>query len=199
MSDLHFVVFIGAAVHVYGTVAYLRDTVRGTTQPNRVSWFLWAVAPLIAFAAALSSGARFAALPVFMSGFGPILVFCASFVNKNAYWKLTKFDFLCGAFSLLAIVLWAITKNPAVAIIFSMLGDFFAGVPTIVKAWCRPASETAVTYATSLFSAFTGLFVVPEWTFVQYAFPIYLMGINSTVLFAIFRKRLRFAVSYIQK
>lgn len=187
---LKYLVFVGVGVHVCGTFAYLRDTVAGRTKPNRVSWFLWAVVPMIAFAAALTSGAKFAAIPIFMSGFGPVLVFCASFVNKQAYWKITRFDILCGVFSAFALVFWAVTNNPAVAVLFAIIGDLLAGLPTLAKAWKHPKTETGLTFATSLFSAFTGLFAIPVWTFAQFAFPIYLMCMNSALLVSIYGKRI---------
>src|SRR5690348_16544499 len=39
-------VYVGSAIGALGTAVYLRDTLRGTTKPNRVTWLLWAVAPL---------------------------------------------------------------------------------------------------------------------------------------------------------
>jgi hypothetical protein len=50
---------------------------------------------MIATGAALSDGVRRAVLPVFISGFGPFLIFVSSFVNKKAYWKLEKSDYIC--------------------------------------------------------------------------------------------------------
>ncbi|MEI7919425.1 MAG: hypothetical protein WCH65_04430 [bacterium] len=50
---------------------------------------------MIATVAALSDGVRRAVLPVFISGFGPFLVFISSFINKKAYRKLEKSDYVC--------------------------------------------------------------------------------------------------------
>ena len=46
-SSEWFYVGLGAIITVAGNAAYALDTVRGNTQPNRVSWFMWMVAPLI--------------------------------------------------------------------------------------------------------------------------------------------------------
>lgn len=45
MSFVHWLVMVSAAVSIGGASAYIRDTLKGTTKPNRVSWFLWALAP----------------------------------------------------------------------------------------------------------------------------------------------------------
>jgi hypothetical protein len=55
MLDSHFVI-LGAILNVIGGLSYLIDTIKGKAKPNRVTWFLWALAPLIAFTAELKQG-----------------------------------------------------------------------------------------------------------------------------------------------
>ena len=135
---LQYLVIVGAVVQLLGIASYIRGTFRGETKPNRITWLMWSVAPLIATLAGLADGVRWAALPVFMSGFGPFLVFLASFVNKNSYWRLGLFDYICGVFSALALVLWWITREPVVAIVFAIASDAAAALPTVIKAWKYP-------------------------------------------------------------
>jgi hypothetical protein len=187
---LQYLVIVGAIVNLLGIVSYMKETLRGNTRPNRVTWFLWAVAPLIATAASLSGGAGWAVLPVFMAGFGPLLILFASFVNKKSYWKLGKFDYLCGVFSLFALVFWKITNDPVVAIIFSILSDGFAGIPTFIKSWKYPETETVDAYATGLFSSLTSFAAVKVINFSSITFPIYLVIANSLLILAIYRKKL---------
>ena len=187
---LQYVVFIGVAVNLFGTLFYIRDTLRGKTKPNRVSWFLWTVVPFIATAAALSDGVRLAALPVFIAGFTPLMVFIASFVNPNAYWKLERFDYLCGAFSVLALILWAVTREPDSAILLAILSDTLAAYPTIKKAWQHPETESGATFLGGLLSAITAFFALRTFAFSEYAFPIYLVIQNGLILFAIYRQKL---------
>jgi len=87
---LQYLVFVGAIVGLIGIVSYIKETIQGKTKPNKITWLLWSIAPLIATFAALSDGVKLSVLPVFMSGFGPLLVLLASFVNKKSYWKLEK-------------------------------------------------------------------------------------------------------------
>jgi len=187
---LQYIVVIGAIVQFFGVYAYIRDTLLGKTKPNRVSWLLWAIAPLIATFAALSAGITWAVLPVFTSGFGPLLILLASFVNKKAYWKLEKLDYLCGVFSILALVLWGITKQPIIAIIFAILSDGFAAVPTLIKSWHFPETETLSLYYASVFNSLTAFFALKVFNFTELAFPIYLVLINLSLLVAVLRKKI---------
>ena len=187
---LKYLVILGAVVQLVGIWSYIKGTLKGDTKPNRVTWLMWSVAPLIATFAALSTGVTWAVLPVFMSGFGPLLVFISSFVNKKAYWKLEKFDYLCGLFSLLALILWAITKQPVIAIIFAIISDLCAGIPTIIKSAKHPETESVGPYTSGLFSSLTSFVAIRVWTFPSYAFAVYLVFINSVLICSVYWQKI---------
>src|SRR5208283_2829807 len=140
---LVYLVFVAAFATLVATYVYIRSMFKGVAKPNRVSWLMWSIAPFIAATAAISNGVGWAVLPVFMSGVSPLLIFTASFVKKKAYWKLASFDYVCGALSGLALVLWYVTKDPNVAIAFAIASDGLAAIPTLTKAWNHPETESA--------------------------------------------------------
>lgn len=187
---LQYLVFLGAAVNVFGIVSYIKDTLRGQTKPNRITWLLWSVAPLIATAAVLSGGFSWVVLPIFMAGFGPLLVLIASFANPNSYWKLGVLDYVCGLFSVLALVFWWITKEANIAIVFAIASDGFAAVPTLIKSWKHPETESIIAYAAGLFSALTSFAAIKIWGFSELAFPIYLVITNSSLVLVGWRRKI---------
>lgn len=182
-------VYLAVIVQLIGKASYIKDTLKGKTKPNRISWLLWAVAPLIAFFAEVSTGVELAAIPVFISGFSPLLVLAASLANKNSYWKLEKNDYLCGLFSVFALIFWGITKEPAVAIVFALLSDLLATIPTLIKSWKYPETETADAFTAGLFSALTSFTAIKTWNFSSVAFPLYLVLVNASLIFCIYRKK----------
>ena len=179
-------VFLAAAVSALGLTAYVRDTLRGRTQPNRVTWFLWALAPLIAFAAELQEGVGLPAVMTFMVGFGPLVVFLVSFVDRQAYARITRFDLVCGSLSILALVAWRLTGKGTVAILFSLLADLLAAVPTLRKGYREPHTETAAAFGCSFVSATITLLTITDWSFAVAAFPIYILCM-SALLFTLVR------------
>ena len=77
---------------VVGYYFYFKDFFFGKTRPNLVSWFIWMLAPFIGVYFQLKAGAGISVLPVFIAGFGPLLVLIFSLFRKNGYWKITTFD-----------------------------------------------------------------------------------------------------------
>jgi hypothetical protein len=136
-------------------VAYIRSMFKGQTKPNRVTWLMWTIASFTAAYAAFSNGATRATVPVFMSGLSPFLILLASFINKRAYWKVSAYDYACGALSSLALVLWYITENPNVAIVFAIFSDALAAAPTLKKALRNPDSEFSWPFLVGVFSPMT--------------------------------------------
>ncbi|MFA5247548.1 MAG: hypothetical protein WC408_06710 [Candidatus Micrarchaeia archaeon] len=196
---LEYLVIVGALVNLLGASAYILETLKGNTKPNRITWLMWSTAPLIASFAAFSDGVTWAALPVFMAGFCPLLILISSFANKKAYWKLETFDYICGFFSLLALVLWALTNQPNVAIVFAIISDAFAAIPTLRKAWAHPQTESHWIYVTGIFNAITALLAVNGWAFSEFAFATYLVIINGLLLFSIFGKKILMPETTVKK
>jgi hypothetical protein len=188
--SLQYLIFVGATAQLLGIATYILGTFRGDIKPNRVSWLLWSIVPLISTAASLSAGVGWVVLPVFMAGFGPFLVFICSFTNRESYWKLQKIDYICGALSLLALLLWAVTRQPVTVIAFSIIADAFASVPTIIKAWKDPATESVNPFAAGLFSSLTSFLIIKVWIFPAYAFQCYLILVNCSLVLAICHKNI---------
>ncbi len=185
-----YIVFAGAAANILGTSSYFFGTLRGTTKPNRVSWFFWAVAAYTAGFASLFAGVGWAAFPVFVGATLCLLVLLASFVNPRAYWKLGRFDYLCGFFAALALMLWFFTNEPTLTIACAILCDCFATLPTITKAWKEPSSESPWTYAGGLLNGLSAFFVIKVWDFSSVAFPLDIMALAILILCAMYHKKL---------
>lgn len=168
-------ILIGALLNIIGSSTYAYNKVKGKTEPNRVTWFLWALAPLIAFSAELGDHVGLQSLMTFMVGFGPLLVFLASFINRKAYWKITRLDIACAILSIIALVMWKITRVGTVAIWLSIAADFLAGVPTLIKSYRRPETEHSGVFRNGALSAGITLLTIKHWAFASYGFPVYIL------------------------
>ncbi len=186
-----YLVIPGAILKLYGNFLYIKDTLVGKTRPNRVTWLMWSIAPMIAAAASFFAGASWVVLPVFVSGLGAFLIFVSSFWNKESYWKLGKFDYFCGLFSLLALILWWLTKEPLVAIILAIVSDIFAAVPTLKKSWSNPETETIKNYIFGLFNTLTTFFALQSGAVTEWAFSAYLLLMSLLLILVNVRRRFK--------
>ncbi|MBI5357777.1 hypothetical protein HZB74_02925 [Candidatus Saccharibacteria bacterium] len=178
-------IFLIPFIHIWGQVSYILTTVRGKTKPNRVSWFLWAVIAFIIFSAQIDEGVGVQVILTFLAGFGPLMVFLASFANKKAYWKISNLDIVCGVLSVLAIILWLATGSGLYAIGLCIIADLLASIPTIAKSFNFPESENFVIFRNAMIGAVITLLTINEWTFAVSAFAIYIALINLLLVLLI--------------
>jgi hypothetical protein len=191
---LEYLVVVAAFASLIAAIVYIRSMFKGNTKPNKVTWFMWSIAPLIATAAAISKGVSWAVLPVFMSGFCPLLIFASSFFTKKTYWKLSTFDYFCGTLSGMALVFWFATNDPNLAIALAIVSDTFAAIPTFKKSWSNPETESAWPFIVGFFGPMTSFAVATIWSFSELAFPVYLIVINFLLAFSVYNKKLLFFV-----
>jgi len=181
MLDERFI-YLAALVNLLGSLSYVISTLKGKTKPNKVTWFLWAILPFIAFFAEIKKSVGLPSLMTFMVGFSPLCIFIASFFNKKAHWKITRLDIICGILAIAGLFFWYLTRDGNVAILFSIVADLFAGVPTIVKSYIYPETENIHAFLAAGVSALLTLFVLKSWTFASYGFPLYIFLISSLVV-----------------
>jgi len=189
MTLPHILILLSLTTNFCATLVYMRDTVRGTTKPNRATWFLWALAPLVASFIAFRAGADpWITAVTFESGFLPLIVFLLSFTNREGYWKLTSFDWSCAAFSLLAFVFWLMTSAAGFSIILAIVSDFLASVPTLKKLWQHPETETKILFVFTFVSFLLSGLAIRGWSIENSAFQIYLLVMNFALLVAAYKK-----------
>lgn len=172
-----FIIF-GVLVQLWGCLVYARDTLAGTTKPNRVTWFLWFLAPTIAFAAEVNKGVGLISLMTLSVGLGPLIVLTASFASKKAYWRLHWTDYFCGFLSLLGLALWLIFREGNIAIVLNIAADFSAAAPTLVKSFKHPETESVEAYWVAIFNAGITLLAIKTWNVAHYGFPVYIFLVN---------------------
>ena len=191
MTFPHSLVIISTLLMLWGGYAYFRDTLVGRTKPNRVSWFLWALAPLVSLGAAFSVDADiWASVRVLVGGVVPGVIFLGSFFNRKSYWQLTWFDWFCGGLSLTALLFWQLASSPLIAVLLATAANTFASIPTFIKAWNFPETETRLIFVNRFLSTVLIIPAIPVWNIANSAFQIGLMLTTGVMLVAVYRKDL---------
>jgi len=188
MLDERFV-FVGFAIGIFGNLSYAYYVLRGKVKPNRVTWGLWTLAPLMAFFAQVNEGVGLQSVMALGVGLGPLVVFIASFLNKSSYWKLGRWDYVYGVLAMLGLGLWWVTGDGLVAILFAIVADGLAAIPTIKKAYREPETESSLAFGLCTLSALIIMLTVDEWTIEEFSFPVYILLV-CILLFVLIRFRL---------
>ncbi|HEX4216159.1 MAG TPA: hypothetical protein VIA06_22795 [Candidatus Dormibacteraeota bacterium] len=173
---------LAALINLLGAAGYAFDTLRGRARPNRATWLLWALAPLLGFAAEVRDGAGLvSAMTTLALGLGPVLMVVASLTRRRAHYRLGPFDLAWGACSLMALALWAITREGTLAVALSIAADFLAGVPTPVKAYRHPHTEVCWPLLTGVIGAALTLLTIQHWNLSSAGFPVYILLPTGTL------------------
>ncbi len=169
---------VSVCIRLYSGGQYAWGVLNGKARPNPITWFLWGLTPLITFVAGLQYGWRPQSIVLLALAASPLVVCVTALVKHNPREHFTRFSITCGILALAGILLWQITSLPELAIIFSILADIFATLPTLHKAYRDPSSEYALPYFLSVVSMAITLLTIRQWLFAVYAFPLYMFAIN---------------------
>ncbi len=179
--------YLAAAIRLFGGVAYVRATLRGRAKPHAVSWLIWSISPLIAFAASLSAGIGVDAVITLALGLSPLMVFMAARHKDRRLLQLRRFDKICIAIALCGLAIWAITNEPTTAIIIAITADLISCLPTIRKTIAKPQTEYPFTFLLSASAMVIAMLATQEVSFASFAFPVYVFVMNIFLCILAFR------------
>ena len=186
--DWHVWLGTGASILLLALIVpYIKSIISSTTRPSAVSWFGWALLFAIATVAQASKGIDWSlAVPLISTLSTTIIAFTALRLGR-AVW--TRADGICIVLGILAITLWAITREPLTAIIFSMIADLSVTIPTIVKTYQDPTSEPSTLWVLYVIGVTSEVVATTDFTAYNLLFPVYTI-IGSAVIAALtFRGR----------
>ncbi len=169
---------------------YLYEMWQGRVKPNKVTWLIFGLAPLIGASAMLTAGFSWSVVSVIMAGVWPLIIFTASLFVSQSYWETKPFDYVCGGLSVLAIVLWQMTAIPLIAVFLTITADLLAGLPTAKKAWRFPQTESPWIFASGVYSNSVAVLVLTEFTWLSASFPIYLATFSAVLVWLCVRRSL---------
>ncbi len=180
---------IAIVIGFIGYIPYFRNIFSGKTKPHAFSWLVWGVLTAIAFGGQIQGKAGAGAWATGFTAFICFTIFALALIKGKRDFPVV--DWLCLAGAIVALALWAITKDPLTAIILVTGIDMLAFIPTFRKTYIKPDSETAFTYTMSGFKFLVSIFALQNFSVVTVLYPASLVVTNlGFVVMLIFRRRL---------
>jgi hypothetical protein len=163
--------YIAGFLGLVANVPYIIDTLRGKTKPHRISWAVFLLMNLVNLANQVASGAS-SSLWVIV-GFSISQFVIVILAAKRGVGGLAKLDILCLAGAILGIVLWLYFKTPMVSIVCNIIAATIALVPTLLKAYIAPKTETKATWLLGGIGALLAALSVGSLNLSLLLFPLY--------------------------
>lgn len=171
--------FVSGAASLAGIVIYAVDTIRAKSEPERVSWLIWAAQYGVLVTAQWQQGARASLLPLAPQVVGTVFICAMS-------WRRGK-----GSVDGPSVVLMAISaaamaagwgaRDAAAAVMLATLVELIGGARTALAVWRAPGTEPLLSWAALALSGLLDLgAVTPRGDPVMYIYPAgwVLMGVG---------------------
>lgn len=162
---------------VVGNVPYVVDVFKKKVQPHAYTWFVWSLVSAIIFFGQLAKGAGIGALPTFASEIFTLVIFLLSL--RYGFKKITLVDTFFLFLALIGIGLWILTKDPTISVIIAVCIDLVAFVPTILKTWTYPRTETPLLYFMNVTRHALALFSLQAYNIATTLHSIAMITTNS--------------------
>lgn len=159
------------------------------TKPQRMTWLIWSFLTFIAFFSQMAEGGKWSLLLTAGDSIAILIIFILSVKFGVGGFRKIDIISLIGAF--FSLILWYITKNPAIALFLIIITDFIGANLTIQKAWHNPESENWLGWAMCGLGGLLGTLAVGEWNFILIIFPLYICLINFLVAMIVVERRKR--------
>jgi hypothetical protein len=167
---------IAVVMTLVGYFYYFRDIFAGKTKPHAFTWLVWASLTAIGFAGQLSDdGGAGAYITGLTAAISFIIFFLALFKGEK---QITRSDWLSLGGAALAMLLWALTDSPLLAIMLITLVDFLGFVPTIRKSIHRPHEETLVSYVLAGLKFILAIIALDNYSAITIIYPASLVFAN---------------------
>jgi hypothetical protein len=126
-------------------------------------------------------------------------IFAAIFLARATYLLIlaaiygvggtSRLDWACLIIGILALALYVITGNGLLAISFGVLSDLIGYIPTFVKTWHEPSSESPTFFAVEGLASLLGVLAIRQLR-VDIVLPVYFVLCSVTVVSLIYRKNI---------
>ncbi len=165
-----------------GVVPYIRDIYTKRARPHILSWLGWSFITGLGASAMYAEGSTWLATIVAANTLACLLIVLFSLIRGSGVWQSSKSDGFFFGLGIFGLILWITLDMPILALICAILADFAFGLPTIMKSYKDPDSETPFAWIMATVSGFLSLFAIETLAFYEVAYPIYLFLFDSLVL-----------------
>lgn len=181
---LEIIGILSGVIAFLASIPYIIDIVKGNTKPQRMAWVIFITLSGISFFAQLAEGATnslwFPAVLFLQS----IIIFALTL--KFGMGGFSKFDIGSFIASILIMIIWWVTKSPAIAIVCGVLVNTIGKILVTQKVYQHPKTEYLPTWVWSAVASVLAVAAVGGWDWILIITPLQnavTVGIIATIIF----------------
>ena len=150
MHDI--LLILSATIELAASFIYCRSIIRGQTKPHRITRLVLMFILVLGFTGIVSAKGNFGA--VLYSGIAAVFgVACFGLSIRRGMGGSDTFDWICFVIAMAGVAGWQITGNAVLGVWLAALADSVAYLPTYVKTWKHPSTESQWLYSLSFLGA----------------------------------------------
>ena len=178
--------FASFAIIIGVTIPYMRDIAAGRAKPSRAARTMLLVLCIFALFQQHSLGSGLTLAVTVAEVIAATLLLGLSIRHGVGGWS--RSDKACYLLLVLDLGVWALTKNPLLALHLTILADTIAFWPTLEKTWRDPKSETPLFFWGGVVAPLLSIAAGNDFSYAVIVFPLYLSAANLVEIVLINRK-----------
>ena len=169
-------------VNLLGYIPYVHDIVKGRVKPQRITWGIWAALSSVVFANQVTNGGGWSVYFFGSSALVTSLVFILSLRRGTGGSSRTDRMLLVAA--IILFVYWLFSRDTRYTTLIAILIDALGALPTILKAYNSPRSETYPQWVMAGVGGALSLLAIAKTDYILYMYPLYIVLVNALIVSA---------------
>ncbi len=179
---------LAVLINLFGYIPYIKDIAAHKVKPHRVTWGIWTILTTIVFANQVLNGGGWSA---WFFGSTAILVTLTFVLSiRNGRGGMSRLDKAIVAAAALLFVYWLMVHDTHTSTILALCIDAVAAVPTVVKAYKHPDTESYPQWVMAAIAGVFSLLAIAKADFILAVYPLYVILMNSLIVSAKFSAEL---------
>ena len=178
---------LAGALGVVGTVPYVRDTLRGTTRPNRGTCFIWVALAIVVVFSQSADGASWSLVTAAVSAVLTSVVFVLAL--RRGEGTLRPGERVIIALAGVGVIGWLVAGEPLVGTACVVIADLLGVAMMVPKIHREPGSETLATFALAALAGASAAGAVGKADLSLLLYPVYYLLANGTLAMLICVRR----------
>lgn len=176
---------IATVLAIIGNAPYLYDVIRKRIQPHPYTWLVWSVVSAVTFFGQVVKGGGVGSIPTGVAEMFTIVIFLFSL--RYGFKNIVKRDTYFLVAALLGLIPWALTKDPTISVIIVVCIDVIAFIPTLMKTWRNPHTETPMLFIMNVLRHILTLFSLEAYNIATMLHSMAMIIANSLMTAFIYK------------